>query len=214
VNRINTLVIEGVIGAGKSTLATMVADRHNGRLLLEQFEDNPFLPKFYQDRIRYAFPTQMAFLASRFQQNLRLQNYDLFQEMLVADYLFEKDRIFARINLGADEFALYDRIYSIMVEKTPRPDLVIYLQSSIERLLQNIERRGRPYERNITRNYLEELTEAYNHFFHHYNRAPLIIINASELDFVNNESDYQFVEDLIFNKPLPTSTLYVTPTRP
>lgn len=213
-NRINTLVIEGVIGAGKSTLATMVADRHNGRLLLEQFEDNPFLPKFYQDRIRYAFPTQMAFLASRFQQNLRLQNYDLFQEMLVADYLFEKDRIFARINLGADEFALYDRIYSIMVEKTPRPDLVIYLQSSIERLLQNIERRGRPYERNITRNYLEELTEAYNHFFHHYNRAPLIIINASELDFVNNESDYQFVEDLIFNKPLPTSTLYVTPTRP
>jgi deoxyadenosine/deoxycytidine kinase len=155
----------------------------------------------------------MAFLASRFQQNLRLQNYDLFQEMLVADYLFEKDRIFARVNLGADEFALYDRIYSIMVEKTHRPDLVIYLQSSIERLLQNIERRGRPYERNITRNYLEELTEAYNHFFHHYTRAPLIIINASELDFVNNESDYQFVEDLIFNKPLPTSTLYVTPTR-
>jgi deoxyadenosine/deoxycytidine kinase len=213
VNRINTLVIEGVIGAGKSTLATMIADRHNGRLVLEQFEDNPFLPKFYQDRIRYAFPTQMAFLASRFQQNLRLQNYDLFQEMLVADYLFEKDRIFARVNLGADEFALYDRIYSIMVEKTHRPDLVIYLQSSIERLLQNIERRGRPYERNITRNYLEELTEAYNHFFHHYTRAPLIIINASELDFVNNESDYQFVEDLIFNKPLPTSTLYVTPTR-
>lgn len=213
-NQINTLVIEGVIGAGKSSLATMIAERHNARLLMEQFEDNPFLPKFYQDRIRYAFPTQMAFLASRFQQNLRLQNYDLFQEMLVADYLFEKDRIFARINLGADEFSLYDRIYSIMVEKTPRPDLVIYLQSSIERLLQNIERRGRPYERNITRNYLEELTEAYNHFFHHYTRAPLIIVNSSDLDFVNNEADFAFVEELIFNKPLPASTLYVTPTRP
>lgn len=212
-NHINSLVIEGVIGAGKSSLATMLAERHDGRLVMEHFDDNPFLPKFYQDRIRYAFPTQMAFLASRFQQIERLQNIDLFQEMLVSDYLFEKDRIFARINLGADELALYDRIYSIMVEKTPKPDLVIYLQTSLERLLRNIELRGRPFERHITRNYLEELTEAYNHFFHHYTRAPLIILNTSEMDFVNSAQDFQFIEDLIFNKPLPAATLYVSPTR-
>lgn len=210
-NQFNYIVIEGVIGAGKTALSNIIGSKYGGQMVLEEFEDNPFLPKFYNDRVRYAFQTQLAFLASRFQQKQRLNNFDLFHDMIVSDYLFEKDRLFARINLSQDEMALYDKIYNIMIEKTARPDLVIYLQSSVDRLMVNIEKRGRSYERNITRQYLEELNNAYNHFFYHYTRAPLLIINSSELDFVNNAEHFRFIEENIFHREIRHAVTHINP---
>lgn len=210
-NQFNYIVIEGVIGAGKTALSNIIGSKYGGQMVLEEFEDNPFLPKFYNDRVRYAFQTQLAFLASRFQQKQRLNNFDLFHDMIVSDYLFEKDRLFARINLSHDEMALYDKIYNIMIEKTARPDLVVYLQSSVDRLMVNIEKRGRSYEKNITRQYLEELNNAYNHFFYHYTRAPLIIINSSELDFVNNAEHFEFIEENIFHREIRHAVTHINP---
>lgn len=210
-NQFNYIVIEGVIGAGKTALSNIIGSKYGGQMVLEEFEDNPFLPKFYNDRVRYAFQTQLAFLASRFQQKQRLNNFDLFHDMIVSDYLFEKDRLFARINLSQDEMALYDKIYNIMIEKTARPDLVVYLQSSVDRLMVNIEKRGRSYEKNITRQYLEELNNAYNHFFYHYSRAPLLIINSSELDFVNNASHFEFIEENIFHREIRHAVTHINP---
>ena len=190
-NHFEFIAIEGVIGAGKTSLARLLSQRHNARLVLEEFEDNPFLPKFYQDRTRYAFQTQLSFLASRFNQQKSLTSKDLFTDFLISDYLFDKDRIFARLNLGEDEMALYDRIYSIMSGIAAKPDLVIFIQCSVEKLLQNIYKRGRDYEMDMSIDYLEELNEAYNHFFYHYDRSPLLIINANEIDFVNNVIIYR-----------------------
>ena len=150
-NEFEFIAIEGVIGVGKTSLAKLLTQRHNARLVLEQFEDNPFLPKFYKDRERYAFPTQMSFLASRFKQQQEMMNKDLFQQMTISDYIFEKDRIFARLNLDDDELALYDSIFNIMTGISANPDLVIYLQSNVDRLLQNIRERDRDYERELTR---------------------------------------------------------------
>lgn len=205
-NQFDFIAIEGVIGAGKTSLAKLLAERYNARLVLEQFEDNPFLPKFYEDRARYAFPTQMAFLASRFKQQQDMQNKDLFQQMIISDYIFEKDRIFARLNLEDDELALYDSIFDIMTGISARPDLVIFLQSAVDRLLENIRRRDRDYERNISRPYLKELTEAYNHFFYYYNKSPLMIINTSEIDFVSNKKHLDYIEEQIFRHPVRSNT--------
>ena len=180
------IAIEGVIGAGKTTLAHMLAERRQARLVLEEFEDNPFLPKFYEDRVSYAFQTQLAFLASRFRQQQNMMSQDLFHTMTVSDYIFDKDRIFARLNLDADELALYDSIFSIMTGIAAQPDLVVFLQSSVERLMHNIDQRGREYERHITPEYLKDLNEAYNHFFYHYRRSPVVFINVSDVDFVQN----------------------------
>ena len=212
-NKFDFIAIEGVIGAGKTTLAKSLADRRQARLVLEEFEDNPFLPKFYEDRERYAFQTQLSFLASRFQQQQALKSQDLFQSLTIADYIFDKDRIFARINLPEDELALYDRIFKIMSDIAPTPDLVIYLQSNIDRLLHNIQKRDRPYEHHITRGYLQELIEAYNHFFYYFNDSPVIIINATELDFVAYESQLDTIEEQIFNRPVRAKThLNIRPT--
>lgn len=205
-NRFDFIAIEGVIGAGKTTLAELLADRRNSRLVLEQFEENPFLPKFYEDRQRFAFQTQLAFLASRFKQQQIMTNRDLFHECIISDYLFEKDRIFARLNLDDDELALYDNIYQIMTGIAAKPDLVIFLQSDVQRLMQNIKNRGRNYEKHITEGYLKELNDAYNHFFYHYNKAPLIIINASEIDFVKNPDHLTYIEEQIFEKPIRSNT--------
>ncbi|MEX0679944.1 MAG: deoxynucleoside kinase [Balneolales bacterium] len=210
-NRYNYIAIEGVIGAGKTSLARLLSDRHNGRLVLEQFDENPFLPQFYEDRERYAFQTQLAFLASRFKQQEYLRNRDLFHDLVITDYLFEKDRIFARLNLSGDEMALYDSIYGIMNSISAKADLVVYIQSSVDRLLQNIKSRGRPYEKEMSRTYLEELNDAYNHFFHHYTRSPLIIINASEVDFVHEETHLKYIEDQIFFEPIRSNTTHITP---
>lgn len=206
VNQFNFIAIEGVIGAGKSALAELLAENRNARLISEKFEENPFLPKFYEDRKRYAFQTQLAFLSSRFKQQQNMASLDLFHDFIITDYLFEKDRIFARLNLDDDEMALYNTIYQIMTGITVKPDLVIFLQSSVERLLKNIENRGRDYEKHITEDYLRELNDAYNHFFYHYNKAPLIIINASEIDFVRNSDHLSYIEEQIFEKPIRSNT--------
>ncbi len=210
-NQFDFVAIEGVIGAGKTSLARMLAERHNARLVLEQFEENPFLPRFYEDRERYAFQTQLAFLASRFKQQEKLRSRDLFHEMVISDYLFDKDRIFARLNLSGDEMALYDSIYGIMNSIAAKADMVVFIQSSVDRLMQNIRERGRPYEKEMSRSYIEELNNAYNHFFHHYSRSPLIIINATEVDFVHNESHLKYIEDQIFYEPIRSSTTHITP---
>jgi deoxyadenosine/deoxycytidine kinase len=211
-NTFDFIAIEGVIGVGKTSLAKLLTERHNARLVLEQFEDNPFLPKFYEDRERYAFPTQMAFLASRFKQQQNMLSKDLFQQLTVSDYIFEKDRIFARLNLEEDELALYDSIFNIMTGISARPDLIIYLEADVDRLLENIRQRGRDYERQITRPYLQDLSDAYNHFFYHYNKSPLIIINTSKIDFVNEEKHLSYIEEQIFNQPIRGNTqIHITP---
>jgi len=205
-NNLEFIAIEGVIGVGKTSLAKLLTQKHNARLVLEQFEDNPFLPKFYEDRERYAFPTQMAFLASRFKQQQKMLSKDLFQQLTISDYIFEKDRIFARLNLQDDELALYDSIFNIMTGISAQPDLVIFLQASIERLLKNIRNRDRDYEREISADYLKELSNAYRHFFYHYNKSPLMIINTSEIDFVRNEKHLNYIEEQIFNQPIRGKT--------
>lgn len=211
-NPYDFIAIEGVIGAGKTSLATLLAERRNARLVLEEFEDNPFLPKFYEDRERYAFQTQLAFLASRFKQQQNMMSQDLFHQFTISDYIFEKDRIFARLNLDQDEMALYDNILNIMTGIAAQPDLIIFIQSSVDRLLENIKNRGREYERNITPDYLKELNDAYNHFFHHYTRSPLIILNASEIDFVNNKEHLDYIEEQVFEKPVLNKThIHIAP---
>ena len=211
-NHFDFIAIEGVIGAGKTSLAHLIAERRNARIVLEEFEDNPFLPKFYEDRERYAFQTQLAFLASRFKQQQNMMSQDLFSQITISDYIFDKDRIFARLNLDPDEMALYDSIFNIMQGIAPQPDLIIFIQSSVDRLMENINRRGRDYEQHITRDYLKELNDAYNHFFYHYNRSPLITINATEIDFVNNEEHLKYIEQQIFEMPLHSNThIHIAP---
>ena len=205
-NQFDFIAIEGVIGAGKTTLAQLLSERNNARLVLEKFEENPFLPKFYEDRKRYAFQTQLAFLASRFKQQQKMTNKELFDEFIISDYIFEKDRIFARLNLDEDELALYDNIYGIMTGISAKPDLVIYLQSSVDRLMENIENRGRDYEKHITPDYLQELSDAYNQFFYHYEKAPLIIINSTNVDFLHNPDHLAYLEEQIFEQPIRNST--------
>jgi len=152
------------------------------------------------------FKLNLAFLASRFKQQQKMTNRDLFDGFLISDYIFEKDRIFARLNLDDDEMGLYDNIFGIMAGISAKPDLVIYLQSSVDRLMQNIERRGRDYERHITEDYLRDLSDAYNQFFYHYNKAPLMIINATEIDFVNNPDHLSYLEEQIFQQPIRSNT--------
>lgn len=205
-NKFEFIAIEGVIGVGKTSLAKLLTQRQNARLVLEKFDENPFLPKFYEDRERYAFPTQMAFLASRFKQQQKMLDKDLFQQMTISDYIFEKDRIFARLNLQDDELALYDSIFNIMTDISAKPDLVIYLQSSVDRLMKNIRERDRDYERHISRSYLQDLSDAYNHFFHHYNKSPLMTINTSEIDFVSNKKHLDYIEEQIFEHPVRGNT--------
>ena len=184
------VAVEGVIGAGKSTLARMLAERCDGRLVLEEFEENPFLGAFYGDRDRWAFQTQLAFLASRFKQQKALAARDLFHHHLVADYTFDKDRIFAHVTLTGDELKLYESLYGLMEPGAPVPDLVVYLRSSVDRLLHNIALRGRSYEANMDAGYLAELVEAYDQYFFHYTKSPLLIVDATRIDFVREPATF------------------------
>lgn len=192
--------IEGVIGAGKTSLAKKIRDRLDAKLVLEQFDENPFLEKFYGNRKRFAFQTQMFFLINRFKQQQELNQEDLFSEHILCDYIFEKDRIFAYLNLSKDELNLYESIYPLLARTLRKPDLVIFLQSSVDRLIYNIKKRNRKIERAITRSYLEELSEAYNHYFFRYNSTPLLIVNSSDIDFVNSESDFDELFKQIFRE--------------
>ncbi len=190
-SEIRHIAIEGVIGAGKTTLAAMLSERLGARLVLEQFEENPFLPKFYEDQEHYAFQTQIFFLLSRFRQQQELFQADLFQNMLVTDYIFDKDKIFAYLTLQDDELKLYESVLSAIEKNIPTPDLVVYLQSSLERLMANIRKRGRKMEENMSEEYIRELNEAYNYFFFRYKNAPLLIVKATEIDFVGRKEDFE-----------------------
>jgi deoxyadenosine/deoxycytidine kinase len=180
-----------VIGAGKTTLAKMLCERLNAKLVLERFEENPFLPKFYEDPEHYAFQTQIFFLLSRYKQQQELFQGDLFHQFLVSDYIFDKDKIFAYLTLQDDELKLYETLIGTIEKNIPTPDLVVYLQSSIDRLMSNIKMRGRTYEENMSQEYIKDLNEAYNYFFFRYKSAPLLIINSTEIDFVNNPEDFE-----------------------
>jgi deoxyadenosine/deoxycytidine kinase len=199
-SEIKYIAVEGVIGAGKTSLAKKVKEKLNAQLIMEQFETNPFLENFYMDRKRYAFQTQMFFLVNRFKQQQELNQENLFTEHLVCDYLFEKDRIFAYLNLSGEELNLYESLFPLLARTLRKPDLVVYLQSSVDRLMFNIKKRGRRIERNITRSYIEELSEAYNHFFFRYASTPLLIVNSSNIDFVNSEQDFEELYKQIFRE--------------
>lgn len=211
-NPLDFIAVEGVIGAGKTSLATLLAERRQARLVLEEFEDNPFLPKFYEDRERYAFQTQLAFLASRFKQQQNMMAQDLFHQITISDYIFEKDRIFARLNLQEDELALYDSIFNIMTGIAVQPNLIVFIQASVDRLMENINKRGREYEQHITPDYLRDLNNAYNHFFYHFNKTPVIFINTTEIDFVNNPDHLAYIEEQIFERPIHSNThIHIAP---
>jgi deoxyadenosine/deoxycytidine kinase len=185
------ILIEGVIGVGKTSLAEILAQRLQGQLVLEHPEENPFLENFYDDPRRYAFQTQLFFLLSRYRQQQELPQLDFFHPILVADYLFAKDKIFAYINLSTAELLLYDRLMEILEPRIRKPDLVIYLQSSTERLMRNIRLRNRPYESSMSEDYIRTLNEAYNQFFLNYSETPLLIVNSTRLDFVKNSEDLE-----------------------
>ncbi len=197
---IRYIAIEGVIGAGKTSLAKKVSEKLDANLILEEFETNPFLEKFYDDRRRYAFQTQMFFLINRYKQQEQLGQEDLFARYIVSDYIFDKDQIFAYLNIDGEELKLYENLFPLLQRSLRKPDLVIFLQASTDRLMHNIKRRGRKVERNLTRGYIEELSEAYNNFFFKYNNTPLLIVNTTEIDFVNNQQDFDELFNQIFRE--------------
>ena len=182
VDRARYIAIEGPIGVGKSMLAGLLVERFGGRLVAEPVDENPFLARFYEDRRKYAFQTQLFFLLSRYEQQQGLFQQDLFNQVTVADYLFAKDRIFAALNLDPNELALYEQVYALIGARVVKPDLVIYLQARQEVLLGRIRRRGRAAERHLEPAYLEALSRAYNEFFFHYEESPLLVVNTSDLD--------------------------------
>jgi deoxyadenosine/deoxycytidine kinase len=188
------IAVEGVIGVGKTSLAKLLAERLQARLILEQPEENPFLEDFYKDPRRYAFQTQMFFLVSRYQELKEKTQPDLFHEGIVSDYLFQKDRIFANINLSDRELHLYDQVAPLLERELAPPDLVVYLQGSPDVLLERIRQRGRGYERLMEPKYIGTLVEAYNYFFFHFRESPLLVVNTNEMNFVHRRQD---LEDLI-----------------
>lgn len=188
------IVVEGPIGVGKTSLTNILTERLAGRRILEVVEENPFLSSFYADRQKFAFQTQVFFLLSRFRQQQELFQQDLFRSVTISDYLFAKDRIFANLTLASDELGLYDRVFEALGPRVTKPDLVIYLQARMDVLLHRIKKRGREFERKFDATYLESLVHAYNDFFFHYTETPLLVVNTSDIDFVNNEADR---EDLL-----------------
>ena len=185
------IAIEGPIGVGKSSLAKLLAQQFGSRLVKEEVAHNPFLERFYENPKKYAFQTQLFFLLSRYRQQKELAQGDLFEEGVVCDYIMAKDKIFALINLEDDEVSLYESIYKLLVPTLAKPDLVIYLQARPEVLLSRVRKRGIGYERNISLDYLKTLSDAYNEYFFHYNETPLLIVNTSEIDFVESARDLE-----------------------
>jgi deoxyguanosine kinase len=183
------IAVEGPIGVGKTALARRIAAEFGSRLVLEHVEENPFLKRFYEDAGKHAFQTQLFFLLERWRQQRELGQLDLFSEGTVADYLFAKDNLFAQLTLGSDELSLYQRIFHLLDREIARPDLVIYLEARPEVLLRRIRKRGRDYERAVTQEYLERLTEAFREYFHNFTDAPLLVINCSDIDFVEHGGD-------------------------
>ncbi|MFH1319291.1 MAG: deoxynucleoside kinase [Bacteroidota bacterium] len=194
----NFIVIEGNIGAGKTTLATRIAKQYNAKLILEQFADNPFLPKFYEDPLRYSFPLELSFLAERYQQlKEELAKQDLFRSFTISDYLFNKSLIFAKTNLLQDEFALFLKLFNIIISLLPKPDLLVYLYLDIDRLKTNIQSRGRDYEQNIKKEYLNNIQSGYLEFIRQQKDMRILIIDINGVDFVNDNKSYESIIEVM-----------------
>ena len=204
------IAVEGPVGVGKTPLAKRLAETFNYQTLLERADENPFLERFYQNRRQAALATQLFFLFQRAQQIQDLRQKDIFEPVRVADFLIEKDPLFARVNLDSDEYQLYDKVFRQLTIDAPSPDLVIYLQASTDVLLQRIESRGIRYEQDINREYLEALNEVYSEFFLYYDGAPLLIVNASEIDLVNGDRDYEQLVDYMLD--IRSGRHYFNPT--
>lgn len=201
--RYNYIVIEGNIGAGKTTLASMIAREYNAKLILERFADNPFLPKFYNDPARYSFPLELSFLADRYRQlKEELVEQDLFRSFTVADYYFMKSLVFSSKTLEKDEFSLYRQLFYIIYSSLPKPDLYVYLHVPPERLLKNIALRGREYEKTITADYLIGIQESYFNFFRQNPENRYLVLDMSNIDFVTSQSDYERIRETIFATPV------------
>jgi len=183
------IVVEGPIGVGKTSLARILANEFQARTVFERVEDNPFLAKFYRDRETYAFQNQTFFLLSRYRQQMELSQQDLFNQNTIADYSFSKDKIFATLTLSAEELSLYQQIYALLNTRIPKPDLVVYLQARPEVLYKRVKKRDKKYEHSVTFEYLNEVAQAYNQFFFHYDETPLLVVNTSEIDFVASSKD-------------------------
>jgi len=205
------IVIEGPIGVGKTSLTKLLAKEFNARLVLEKPEENPFLSRFYQDRKKYGFQTQIFFLMNRFQQQREMAQLELFNQVTLCDYLFAKDRIFASLNLDDHELALYEQVFNLLSGQIPSPDLVIFLQAKPDVLLHRIKSRNLSYEREIDLEYLKALTEAYNYYFFHFDLTPLLVVDTSEIDFVNRKEDLdQLIREI---KQMKKGTWYFIPKR-
>ncbi len=192
-DRYRHIVIEGPIGVGKTSLTQKMAEKLNGQLLLEQPENNPFLAKFYKEGARYALPTQLFFLFQRINQMRQLAQQDFFQNLIISDFLIDKDRLFATLTLDQEELKLYQQIYENQRPHAPTPDLVIYLQAPIETLIERVQKRGIVYEQGITATYLKDLSESYSRFFYHYDQAPLLIVNTQHLNPIENDEDFNLL---------------------
>ncbi len=200
-DQLNYIVVEGNIGAGKTTLATMLAQNIEARLFLEQFADNPFLPKFYEDQERYSFPLELSFLAERYNQlNKELRHQDLFHNVTISDYFFMKCVIFAKTTLADDEFKLFSQIFEIIYKTLPKPDLYVYLHLPVENLLKNIARRGRDFEQTIKGEYLEKIQEGYFSFFRQHPDYTFLVIESQNVDFVANPEHFELLRHIIFDK--------------
>jgi len=202
------IAIEGYIGVGKTSLARLMVRRLGGRLVEDRVDDNPFLERFYEDTGAYAFQTQLVFLMNRYKQQLALNQQDLFADLVVFDYVFARDRIFANVILGDDELALYERVASELEAKVVRPDLAVYLQASAPVLFDRVQSRGRDYERSLSSDYLDALNDAFNHYFFNYSAGPLLIVNTDAMDFVNDERHFA---DLVrrLAEPVVNTEFYV-----
>lgn len=194
----NFITVEGNIGAGKTTLAAKIAGDFNGNLILEQFAANPFLPLFYKEPQRYAFSLELFFVAERYRQlKETITGKDIFRSFTVSDYLFVKSLLFAKINLGEEEYRLFQRLFYIIYEQLPEPDLLLYLHLPVDKLLENINKRGRGYEDGIKSDYLKAIESSYFDYMKQQTDVPVVIVNAAELDFVNNKKDYEFIHQLL-----------------
>ncbi len=202
------IAVEGNIGVGKTSLARMLARYLGARLVEERVEDNPFLDRFYEDMGAFRLQTQLVFLLNRYKQQISLAQKELFDDLTVIDYIFARDKIFAHVNLGDDELGLYNRIAHELEARVVRPDVVIYLQARSDVLFERIQRRGRPLERTISKDYLETLNEAFNHYFFNYDETPLLVVNTDSMDFVNNEKHFRDLAKRI-SEPVVGMEFYV-----
>ena len=205
------ICIEGTIGVGKTSLAKLIAEEMEAKTIFEEFEENPFLSNFYSDKDRYAMQTQLFFLLSRYKQQQELQQVDMFTKAIISDYMFDKDRLFAALNLNDIELDLYNRIANELQKNIVCPDLIIFLQSDTDRLMYNIKIRGRNFEQNMDWKYIDDLNQIYNEYFFRYDKGPLVIINTNDIDFVNNKNDLK--EIIEFIKQPGEGTRYFNPIK-